>query len=389
MRRKIGSAAISQLPPSQTVAMSLRAAALQKEGKNIIKLSGGEPDFRTPAPIVQAAKDALDAGRTHYALGIGIEALRRRIAEKMKAENNISASPDQIVVTPGGKFALYFAMQALINPGDEVILVTPAWVSYEPIIMAAGGVAVPVEVSADNGYKVTRDMLDQAVTEKTKLLIICTPNNPTGHVVDEDEARVIAGFLKDTGVYCLTDEIYERLTYGKNAFSIGSLPEVADQVITLMGFSKGYAMTGWRLAWLAVPEDLMKLFKTLYSQSLSCTPTFIQDAAVHAFDCAEDVERMRLSYMERGRKFTSLLNEIPGVRADMPEGAFYAWVRFDKAGMNASDMAEYLLDKAGVAGVAGIAFGDTENRYMRFSFAQAEEDLLAAAARIKEAVEAL
>jgi aspartate aminotransferase len=352
----------------------------------MIILSGGEPDFRTPKPISDAAKCAIDKGRTHYSLGMGNIDLREKIAKKMREENGISAEAGQIVVTPGGKFALYMIMQALLNPEDEVILVTPTWVSYDPMILAAGGKTVPLELTEANGYTLTKELLESVVTEKTKAILICTPSNPTGHVIEQKEAEILADFLKETGIYCISDEIYERLSYGVSPFSVGSLERVTDQVITVMGFSKGYAMTGWRLGWICVPPDMTKIFSVLYSQSLSCTPTFIQDAAVCAFDCKSDIEEMRQSYEKRGKIFIDLLNGINGVHAEYPEGAFYAWVSFDRKGMTASEICQYLLEEARVAGVPGIAFGETADRHVRFSFAQAESDLIEAAQRIGKAM---
>lgn len=387
MKVNIGSTKIMNMPASPTIAVSTRARAMKQAGEDMIILSGGEPNFRTPDPISEAAKKALDAGRTHYSLGMGNPDLRARIALKMREENHISARDDEIIVTPGGKFALYMIMQTLLNPEDEVILVTPTWVSYDPMILAAGGKTVPLELKEENGYTLTKELLMSAVTDKTKAILICSPSNPTGHVIDQAEAEVLADFLEETGIYCIADEIYERLSYGKKPFSVGSLKKAADQVITVMGFSKGYAMTGWRLGWIHVPSDLVKLFSVLYSQSLSCTPTFIQDAAVYAFDCKKEIEQMRASYEHNGKEFIHMLNDIDGVHAADPEGAFYAWASFDKNGMDAAAICNYLLETAHVAGVPGIAFGETANHHIRFSFAQAEEDLVEAGKRIKKAMD--
>jgi Aspartate/tyrosine/aromatic aminotransferase len=388
MKKSIGNLRIATIPPSSTMSISLKAAEMKKNGIDLIALSGGEPDFRTPDSIVQAVKRSLDDGQTHYAFGTGKAALRERIARKMAEENRIDAHPDNVIVTPGEKYALYMAMQALLNPGDEVILVTPAWVSYEPMILAAGGKVTKLEVKAENGYRLTKELLLGACTDKTKMLLICTPCNPTGHMIDEREAQIIADFLEETGVYCLSDEIYERLSFSKKPYSIGRIKRVQDQVITFMGFSKGYAMTGWRLGWIYVPSDLKKVITTLYSHSLTCTPPFIQDAAVYAFDCLDEIESMRKSYEARAHLFIGLLNEIGGVQADFPDGAFYAWVKFTKGGMNADAVCEYLLEKAHITGVPGSAFGEAANTHVRFSFALAQDDLVEASRRIKAAMEA-
>lgn len=305
----------------------------------------------------------------------------------MRRENSIDASADNIIVTPGGKFGLYMAMQALLNDGDEVMFITPAWVSYAPMIMANGGRAVPVETSPEEGFQITREKLYHAVTDKTKLLVLCSPSNPTGHVICEKEGRIIADFLEETGVYLITDEMYEQLWYKNPPFSVGSIPKVRDQVITAMGFSKAYAMTGWRLGWIHVPAHLRKLFANLYSQQVTCTPTFIQEAAVYAFACGKEVNEMRCSYEARGRRFVELLNEISGVSAEMPDGAFYVWVKISRNNMTATQICNDLLEKEYVAGVPGIAFGDTKDEYVRFTFAQAEEDLVKAAQRIRDYME--
>jgi aspartate aminotransferase len=389
MIRTIGNERVINMPPSATVSMSMKCAELKEKGLDVITLSGGEPDFDTPALIVEKTCQALQQGRTHYATGTGTKELKEAILKKMKEENGISAKPEQIFVTPGGKFALYMAMQVLLNPGDEVMLITPNWVSYAPMIQAAGGKIVPVEVKEENGYQMTKELLMSHVSEKTKLLLYCSPCNPTGHVVDEKEAGLIADFLEETGIYALADEIYERIAYGKIPYSVGSIERVKNQVVTLMGFSKGYAMTGFRVAWLSVPPQLAKLFKTLYTQTVTCAPPFIMDGAEHAFSCKEEIAMMTASYKERGEKFIAAMNEIEGVTASMPEGAFYAWIRFDIKDMSASQMADYLLEEALVAGVAGIAFNDSEDKHIRFAFAQAEEDLMQAAERIKKALDKL
>lgn len=389
MLREIGSDRIKNMPASPTVAMNMKASEMISSGIKVINLAGGEPDFDTPKVIVEEAKKSLDAGRTHYAIGTGIKDLRTVIAKKMQEENLIDVSADNIILTPGAKFALYMAFQALINPGDEVLLVTPNWVSYAPIISAAGGVVVEVEVTEDNDYKVTKEQLLKLTTDETKVLLYCSPCNPTGHIIDKEEAEEIADYLEETGVYCVADEIYERISFGKVPCSVGSIDKVKDQVITVMGFSKGYAMTGWRLGWLYVPDGIYKLFRTLYTQTITCTATFVQDGAVKAFGCVDEIKMMVDSYKERGEKFIGLLNQIDGVSASVPEGAFYAWVKFDKNNMSATEICDYLLEEAHVAGVAGIAFGDTENKHIRYAFAQAEEELIEAANRIKKAMDKL
>jgi len=389
MKKPVGNSKVLSIKSSPTMLISMKAAELRKNGADIISLSGGDPDFRTPDPVTDAAVRSLNAGNTHYALGTGKAALRERIAQKMTEENHIAADPDNVIVTPGAKFAIYITLQALLDPGDEVILVTPSWVSYEPMILAAGGKVVYLEVREEDGYRLTREMLSAACTEKTKILLLCTPCNPTGHVIGREEAETVAAFLEETGVYCIADEIYERLSFSEKTFSIGSMEKVRDQVITIMGFSKGYAMTGWRLGWISVPAELKKYIMTLYSHSVTCTPAFIQDAALHAFDCYTEIENMRRTCEMRARHFADMLNEIDGVTAAYPDGAFYIWARFAKNDMNADDTCDHLLEKAQVTGVPGSAFGETENRHIRFLIARPEEELAEASIRIRKAMDTI
>ena len=378
---------IEGLAPSKSMVFMAKAKALQAEDPSVISLAGGEPDFDTPRPIVEEAKKWLDAGYTHYTVCPGLPELRAAIAAKLRRENGIAADPDGVLVTPGGKFAIYAAVRTLVNPGDEVIYFEPGWVSYPSIIEASRGVPRPVRLTAANGYRLTRAAIEAAMTPKTKMIIINCPNNPTGKCLSRQEAEELESLLKDhPGVFLLSDEIYERIVYaGHETVSPASFPSIADRVITVNGFSKSVAMTGWRCGYLATTPDACKVMYKLYQHTLSCVAGFIQKAATRAFACADAIEAMRRTYEERRAFFIEGLNAIDGVSAEMPEGAFYAWVRFDIPGMDSEAVCDYILREAKVVGVPGVAYG-TDEPYVRFSFASSDEALKTAVARIRDAM---
>lgn len=382
---------IAKMKPSASVQLMAKAKQMKKEDPGIIDLAGGEPDFATPQRITEATIESLRAGNTHYAVGPGIPPLREAIQAKLERENGICCSADNILVTPGGKNAIYLAIQALLNPGDEVIILNPAWVTYEPAVIAAGGEPVCVNLDYRNGYMITEDKLESAYSEKTRLVIINYPNNPTGRILHEQEAEVLEKFLlKHENVYLLSDEIYEAIVFGgKKSVSMGARSAVSDRVITVNGFSKSVAMTGWRMGYLTAAEPVYKAIYKLYQHSLTCVNSFLQVGAIQAFSCQNEIEQMRKVYEERRDMLVSALNAVPGVTFDAPEGAFYAWVRFDVKGMTAAQMCEYLLKEARIVGVPGDAYGEKGAAYLRFSFATATEDLRQAAVRIKEAIEKL
>ena len=382
---------LDKMPPSASVQLMARAKEMQKTDPSVISLAGGEPDFDTPDRISMAAIRSLANGNTHYAVGPGIPQLRQAIQNKLLVENDIQCNENHILVTPGGKSAIYLAVQAVLNEGDEVILFTPAWVSYEPIVLAAGGIVVPVHLSYENNYVITKELLENAYSSRTKLIIINYPNNPTGRILHKEEADILEAFLKKhPDVYLLSDEIYEALTYdGNKSISMASRPSIQDQVITVNGLSKSVAMTGWRVGYMASNEAVFKAAYKLYQHCVTCVSSFIQVGAVEAFSCQDEINAMLNIYRERRDMFIAALNSIPGVQCSLPEGAFYAWVNFDGIGMTSAAMGEYLLERAKVVGVPGVAYGKDDHCMLRFSFATATEDLRIAAKRIKEAIEAL
>ncbi|MCF0137211.1 MAG: pyridoxal phosphate-dependent aminotransferase [Oscillospiraceae bacterium] len=379
---------IEQMLPSASMTLMARAKEMQKKDPTVIGLAGGEPDFATPDRVSMAAIRSLVEGDTHYAVGPGLPELRAAICKKLRGDNGIFCDENRILVTPGGKNAIYLAVHAVLNEGDEVIILDPSWVSYEPIVQSAGGNTVRVKLDYRENYRITAEKLEQAYTEKTRMLIINYPNNPTGRILHEDEAKVLENFLlSHPNVYLLSDEVYEALVYdGSRSVSMGSFESIADRVITVNGLSKSCAMTGWRIGYMAANKEVFSIAFKLYGHSLSCMSAFIQKGAVEAFKCEEETGAMLEVYDRRRQMFVGELNTIPGVSGVLPEGAFYAWVFFDINGMSSSEMCEYLMEKAGVVGMPGSAYGEDSVCCMRFSFANATRDLEIAAERIKKAL---
>ena len=381
---------ISQLQPSRSIVFMAQAKQMKATDPSIISLAGGEPDFDTPVKIREEVKRQLDAGYTHYTVGPGLPELREAIAEKLRVENNCAYPPEGVIVTPGGKFAIYMAVRSMVNPGDEVMYLEPGWVSYPSIIEASAAVPVPVRLTWDQDFQVTQEILEKHYSHKTKMLIINYPNNPTGRCLSIVEALEIQAFMEaHPDVLLLTDEIYERILYtGKENVSMASFPKIADRVLTVNGFSKSVAMTGWRVGYVAATPKLAKVMYNLFQHTMTCVSGFIQRAAIAALDCGEEVEQMRQEYERRRDMFIGALNAIDGVSCMIPEGAFYAWVKFDIPGYDSEKICDYILKHARVVGVPGVAYG-TDEPCVRFSFAASWEELETAAKRIAEAMKAL
>lgn len=384
--------AVENLKPSESIKYIEKAKIMKMEGIDVIGLGGGDPDFPTPKRICDAAYEGMTTKEnTHYTLGKGIPELRKKIAHKLTTENDIPCTADDILVTPGGKMAIYNAVRAMLNDGDEVLCPEPNWVSYAPIVYSSGGTPVSIGLSYDEDYRITADVLEAAATAKTKMIIINFPCNPTGRILHEDEALALLKFMKaHPDVVLLSDEVYEKIIYdGHKHLSMGSFPEIADRVITVNGFSKCAAMTGWRLGYLTAAPGIMKRIVSLWQHIMTCTSGFIQDGGVAALDCQDEMEAMRKSYLERRNAFIDALNKIPGVSCKYPEGAFYAWAKFDIEGMDSYAICNYLLEEARVVGVPGDAYGLGGSQCLRFSFANSMADLMEAARRIEAAMKKL
>ena len=381
---------ISELQPSRSIAFMTEAKKMKAKDPSVISLAGGEPDFDTPKKICEEIKKYVDLGYTHYTVGPGLPELREAIAKKLLEENGCSYSPDGIIVTPGAKFAIYMAVRSVVNYGDEVMYLTPGWVSYPSIIEASGAIPVPVNLTWDDDFRVTREALEACVTEKTRMLIINYPNNPTGKCLSMPEALEIKAFMEaHPDILLMSDEIYERILFaGHENVSMASFPELIDRILTINGLSKSVAMTGWRVGYVATTPAFAKVMYNLFQHTVTCVSGFIQKASVKAFECNEEIEEMRQEYERRSKMFIGALNAIDGVSCMMPEGAFYAWVKFDVPGYDSERICDYILKNARVVGVPGIAYG-TDEPCIRMSFAASWEELETAARRIGEAMAAL
>ena len=377
---------LGNIPPSATLAVSDKANALRAAGHDVIALAGGDPNFATPEHIVAAAMDAIKNGATHYpAPTKGIHAATEAIAAKMARENGVTVNPKtDIVITPGGKWALFLALTAMLNPGDEVLYLEPVWVSYPPMITLAGGVPVPISLDGADNFRITAAALEEKITPKTKAIMVTTPSNPTGRVMTESEMNDIVSICLKHDLYCVADELYEKLLYDGHVHrSLAAQPGMADRTLTVNGLSKAYAMTGWRLGWLAGPTPVMKLAAKMHSQTVTSAATFTMHACVAALNGPQDaVAMMRDEYKLRRDFVVDALNEMPGIECASIEGAFYLFPKFTHTKRNSVDLAAALLDKAGVAGTPGGAFGSAGEGHLRFSIATAMADLERAVERI-------
>lgn len=363
-------ARVGQLTPSLTLSIAAKAKAMQAEGIDVCSFSAGEPDFDTPAHIKAAAKDALDQGKTKYGPAAGEPQLRTAIAEKLRRDNDLCYASENIIVTNGGKQSLFNLMLALIEPGDEVIIPVPYWLSYPEMVKLAGGVPVFVETTLEQGFKLTPAQLRQAITPQTRLLILNSPSNPTGMVYSPDEIRAIAQVIVEADIWVVSDEIYEKILYdGASHLSIGAVgPEAYQHAIISNGFAKAYSMTGWRLGYLAGPVELVEAMTSLQSHSTSNVCTFAQYGGVAALEDSQDcVEAMRQAFANRRQVMLDALKAIPGLSCPEPEGAFYVFPNIRKTGLKSLEFCEKLLQTQQVAAVPGMAFGADD--YIRLSYA--------------------
>jgi aspartate aminotransferase len=375
---------VRQLRPSPTLAVSDRARALRQQGIDVIDLGGGDPDFPTPMHICQAAADAMFRGETHYVASAGIPELRRAIARKLQAENRIPVTPDEIIVTPGGKAALFVSILALVGPGDDVLMFDPGWVSYEPMVIMAGARCLHVPLLPEENYRVTREAIEAVLTPQTRLMIVNSPNNPTGRVLTREEAEAIVAVAQEHDIVVISDEIYEKIIYdGREHLSLAAFPGMAERTLTVNGFSKAYAMTGWRLGYVAGPAPLIRQIMKVHSHSATCATSFAQWGGVAALEGPQDVIDAMVAAWDRRRRFvTERLNAIPGFRCPLPEGAFYAFPDVSGTGLSGQEVAQKLIEEAYVGVTPGDAFGASGSGCIRLSFATADELLERALDRI-------
>lgn len=361
---------IQQVTPSLTLAITAKANAMRADGKDVCSFSAGEPDFDTPVHIRDAAKAALDQGKTRYGPSAGEPKLRQAIAQKLQRDNGLNYAVANIAVTNGGKQSLFNLMMAMLRPGDEVIIPAPYWVSYPEMVKLAEGVPVIVQTDASTGFRITPDQLRAAITPKTKLFVLNSPSNPTGMVYTPDDIRALAQVVVEHDIWVVSDEIYEKILYdGAEHLSIGAVsPEVFERTITSNGFAKAYAMTGWRVGYLAAPEPIIKATTMIQGHSTSNVCTFAQYGAIAALEGAQDcVQDMLAAFTERRTVMYEGLNAIPGITCLKPNGAFYMFADISKTGMNSLDFCQKLLDTYQVAIIPGVAF-DADD-HVRLSYA--------------------
>jgi aspartate/methionine/tyrosine aminotransferase len=365
-----------------------RARALEATGRSVIHLEIGEPDFDTPANIREAAKRALDKGATHYTPTVGIPELRAAIAADATARKGFNVSADRVVVVPGGKPVMFFAILALIDPGDEVIYPDPGFPIYESMARYVGGTAVPCPIRQENGFRLDPAELASLVTKRTKLVILNSPANPTGGVSTRQDLEQIADVAREHDLTVLADEIYGRILYEGEFFSIASLPGMAERTIVLDGFSKTYAMTGWRLGYAIVPESLLLSFSRLIVNSVSCTNAATQWAGVEALTGPQDgPAAMVTEFKARRDLVVDGLNAIPGVKCLRPSGAFYVFPDISGTGLNGSQLADKLLNEGGVSVLSGTAFGRVGVNHLRLSYANSRENIAEALRRMRTVIE--
>ena len=382
---------VSRVAPSATLSITAKAKALKAAGADIIALGAGEPDFDTPKHIKAALYEAVKEGFVYYTPSKGIMELRRAVAEKLKRDNNLVYDPEkEVISTPGAKHALYEAILAITDPGDEVLIPSPFWVSYEPMVQLAEGKPTFVATCKEEGFRLTPEAVGREITTRTKALIINSPNNPTGAVFKKKDLREIAELCAAYDITVISDEIYEKIIYGKLHVSVASLPGMGERTITVNGFSKAYSMTGWRLGYAAAPEKLTAAMERVQEHSVSCPTSFVQKAGIAALDDSQAcVKEMVMEFRKRRNVLVKRLNEIRDVTCAVPEGAFYVFVNFSAYEKDSFKLTEYLLEKGGVAVIPGAAFGDLGEGYLRLSYATSMENILGGVERIEKALKEL
>lgn len=362
-----------------------RAKELEREGRSIIHLELGEPDFHPAAPVINALTRAVSEGRDRYCPVQGVPALRDEIAQYLLRTRNIKVSGDDVVIAPGCKIALFMAMVALIEPGDEVLYPDPGFPGYGSITLGLAGVPVPFELAERNQLQPDPDEVASKITPRTKILITNSPSNPTGTVYTDRVQRRLAELAIQHDLYVLSDEIYARIIYGQDFISMLAYPGMAERTLIIDGFSKSFAMTGWRLGYTVAPPEIVPHLNMLTVNSYTCVAEFTQYAAIEALrDRDGATPRMVAEFSKRREQFTRDLNQVPGFRCAPPEGAFYAWVNIVETGMTAEEICRILLEEAGVAAIPGAAFGPLGKDFVRFSFASSTATLHEAVERMKK-----
>jgi len=381
---------MSRLGTETAFEVLAKAKALEAKGKEVIHLEIGEPDFDTPQNVIDAAVKAMNDSQTHYSPAAGVPALREALAKDMSKRRNININSNQIVVTPGGKPIMFFTILALINEGDEVMYPNPGFPIYESVIDFIGAKSVPYPLREEKEFRFDVDEFMSLVTDKTKMIILNSPQNPTGGILTKEDLEAVAKIAKEKDIYILSDEIYLNIIYEGVHQTIASIPGMQERTIILDGFSKTYAMTGWRLGYGAMPEELAEKVTQLQINSNSCTCTFSQYGAIEAVvGPQDDVLQMVAEFKKRRDVIVDGLNQIDGISCLRPHGAFYVFPNVKELGIDGKEFSEFLLEKYGVAALSGTAFGKYGEGYLRFSYANSVENIEKALDRIDQAVKAI
>ena len=381
---------MSRLGTETAFQVLAKAQALEAKGKDIIHLEIGEPNFDTPVNIREAAKKALDKGYTHYCNSKGLAPLRIQIAKELEKTRGIPIDPERIIVTPGAKPIMFYSMLALLQRGDEAVYPSPLYPIYESMVNFSGAKAVAVPLREELGFRFHISEFKSKITSRTKLIILNSPHNPTGGVLEEEDVRAVAEIARERNIVIFSDEVYENIIYEGKHVSIASFPGMQDKTILLSGFSKTYAMTGWRIGYAYVPPDLVEPVVRLIANSVSCTAPFVQHAGIEALTGPQDsVPKMVEEFRERRDLIVDGLNSIPGISCVRPKGAFYVFPNVKRAGIDCGKLADYLLYEAGVAVLPGTHFGRAGEGYLRLSYANSQENIKKALERIKTALATL
>ena len=376
---------VTRLNGESAFAILSKAKALEAQGMDVIHLEIGQPDFQTPSNIMEAADRAMANGCTGYSPTLGFNELRQAVADYVKKYKNVDAGLENVSIVPGGKPTMFFTMMTLVRPGDEVIYPNPGFPIYESCIKFAEGVPVPLPITAENDFRLDIEKFKSLITQKTKLIIINSPGNPTGGVFEKEDILAMAEVLRDRpDIFILSDEIYDRLVFDGKTFSIASLPEFRDRTLVLDGFSKSYSMTGWRIGYCVANEEIIKRFELLMVNSVSCTCSFTQMGALEALTGSQDsVDRMREEFRKRRDWLVEALNNIDGIKCRLPRGAFYAFPDISSFGLTSKEFADRLLNEEGVALAWGTSFGEYGEGHIRISYATSLENLKEAVKRIR------
>lgn len=381
---------MSKLGTETAFLMLAKAKKLEAQGREVIHLEIGEPDFCTPANVIAKGTECMRAGMTKYTPSPGILEARQAIADYIGRTRGYEVDPDEVVMTAGGKPIMFYSIMAVVNPGDEVIYPNPGFPIYESVINFAGGVPVPIPLREENEFRMDIEELKSLITDKTKMIIINSPQNPTGGMLTYEDLKAIAAILAERDIVILSDEIYENIVYGEKTTSITSFPGIREKSIILNGFSKTYAMTGWRAGYGVMPKEIAVHISKLVTNSTSCLAGFTQMACIEALTGPQDEVKQRVEQFKiRRDHIVDGLNSIPGVRCLKPNGAFYVFPNMKSFGMASGDLADYLLNEAGVATLGGNSFGKYGEGYLRLSYANSLENIEKAIARISEALQKL